>query len=393
MKHILYMVWQYLAQHRGKTVTLVCSIALIIYLPVGLKVIVDQSADSLTERAEATPLIIGAKGSPLELALNTLYFESKTPETILYSEVARVSSYALATPIPIHAQFRAAQQPIIGTSLDYFDFRGLRIAQGRQMAVLGECVLGAIAAERLGSGPGAHVISSPDSVFDLAGVYPLKMKVVGVLAPTESPDDEAVFVDLKTAWVIAGLAHGHQDLSQPEAAAQVLKQEGGVVVANAAVVQYNEITPGNIDSFHFHGDTGAFPITALIAVPRDAKASALLRGKYLGAGERMQIIHPLDVIDALLETVVSVRSYVVTAVVLVGFSTLLTTVLVFLLSLRLRHREIVTMHKIGGCRQRIAVILAAEIVVTVLIGVCIAAVLTALTAQYGAAVVQSIVMD
>ena len=393
MNHILYMAWQYLARHRGKTVILVCSIALIVYLPVGLKVIVDQSAESLTERAEATPLIIGAKGSPLELALNTLYFESETPETILYSECARVSSYGLATPIPLHAQFRAGQQPIIGTSLDYFDFRGLRIAQGRQMAVLGECVLGASAAERLGSGPGAHVISSPDSVFDIAGVYPLKMKVTGVLAPTESPDDEAVFVDLKTAWVIAGLAHGHQDLSQPEAAAQVLKQEGGVVVANAAVVQYNEITPGNIDSFHFHGDTGAFPITALIAVPRDAKASALLQGKYLGAGERMQIIRPLDVIDALLETVVSVRSYVVTAVVLVGFSTLLTTVLVFLLSLRLRHREIVTMHKIGGCRKRIAVILAAEIVVTVLSGVCIAGILTALTAQYGAAVIQSIVMD
>ena len=221
----------------------------------------------------------------------------------------------------------------------------------------------------------------------------MKMTVVGVFEPSYGADDAAIFVDLKTAWVIAGLAHGHQDLSQPEAAAQVLKQEGGVVVANAAVVQYNEITPGNIDSFHFHGDTGAFPVTALIAVPRDAKASALLQGKYLGAGERMQIIRPLDVIDALLETVVSVRSYVVTAVVLVGFSTLLTTVLVFLLSLRLRHREIVTMHKIGGCRKRIAVILAAEIVVTVLSGVCIAGILTALTAQYGAAVIQSIVMD
>ena len=57
-------------------------------------------------------------------------------------------------------------------------------------------------------GVGGHVVSSPESVFDLAGVYPLKMAVVGVLAPTHTPDDDAVFVDVKTAWVIAGLAHG-----------------------------------------------------------------------------------------------------------------------------------------------------------------------------------------
>ncbi len=244
----------------------------------------------------------------------------------------------------------------------------------------------------VGVSPGGSVISSPDSVFDIAGAYPLKMAVVGVLARTDSPDDEAVFVDVKTAWVIAGLAHGHQDLSKPEAASQVLRKEDGVVVGNAAVVQYNEITSDNVDSFHFHGDTSAFPVTAVIAVPRDAKTSALLQGKYLGVDERVQIIRPLDVIDELLETVISVRSYVVTAVIIVGVSTLITTVLVFLLSLRLRRREILTMHRIGGSRKRIVGILVAEIVATVFIGLCLAGVLTALTARFGAAVIQSIVM-
>jgi putative ABC transport system permease protein len=212
------------------------------------------------------------------------------------------------------------------------------------------------------------------------------------LERSDSPDDEAVFVDVKTAWVIAGLAHGHQDLSRPEASSQVLKQEGGVIVGNAAVVQYNEITPDNIDSFHFHGDQSAFPITAVIAVPQDAKASALLQGKYLGAEERAQIIRPLDIIDELLETVISVHSYVVMAVIVVGFSTLLITVLVFTLSLRLRQREILTMHRIGGCRRRIFNILAAEVVVTALVGVSLAGVLTALTAKYGDALILSIVM-
>ncbi|UCG79726.1 MAG: hypothetical protein JSV60_07005, partial [Desulfobacterales bacterium] len=278
------------------------------------------------------------------------------------------------------------------TTLDYFEFRGLRIKEGRSMAVLGECVLGAVAAERLGAWPGGSVISSPDSVFDIAGTYPLKMSVVGVFERTDSPDDEAVFVDVKTAWVIAGLAHGHQDLSKPEAASRVLKKEGNVFVGNASVVQYNEITPNNIDSFHFHGDISAFPITAVIAVPPDRKASTLLQGKYLGAEEMVQIVRPLNIIDELLETVISVRSYVVMAVIIVGFSTLLTTVLVFMLSLRLRQREILTMHRIGGSRRRIFSILAAEIVVTAFTGLCLAGILTAITAKYGAVVIQSIVM-
>ena len=77
----------------------------------------------------------------------------------------------------------------------------------------------------------------------------------------------AVFVDLKTAWIIEGLGHGHPDLAAPEAAAGVLSREENRITANASVLQYNEITEDNIDSFHFHGDPSGFPITALIAVP------------------------------------------------------------------------------------------------------------------------------
>ncbi len=393
MNHLLYMAWRYLAHNRMKSIVLVCSIALIVYLPVGLKVIVEQSSDSLTIRAESTPLIIGSKGSPLELALNTLYFESDVPESVAFTEVTRLTGYGNVTAIPIDARFRVGAHPIIGTSLDYFDFRGLRVADGRKMAMLGECVLGSLAAQRLGAALGGSVISSPDSVFDIAGAYPLKMTVVGVLARTESPDDGAVFVDFKTSWVIAGLAHGHQDLSRPEASDQVLEKKDGVVVGNAAVVQYNEITPDNADSFHFHGDTSDFPLTAIIAVPRDNKASALLQGKYLGADERVQIVRPSDIIGELLETVISIQTYVVAAVVVVGLSTLLTTVLVFMLSLQLRRREILTMHRIGGSRRQIIGILATEVVVTVLVGVCLAGLLTALTARFGAEIIQSIVMS
>ena len=122
----------------------------------------------------------------------------------------------LAMPVPVYARFQARGFPIIGTTLDYFDFRALEIAAGRALALLGECVLGATVAERLDLEPGDGLVSSPETLFDLAGIYPLKMKVVGTLKRSHSADDLAVFVDLKTAWVIEGLGHGHQDLSKPE---------------------------------------------------------------------------------------------------------------------------------------------------------------------------------
>ena len=52
------------------------------------------------------------------------------------------------------------------------------------------------------------------------------------------------------------------------------------MTANASVVQYNEITAENIDSFHFHGDRSDYPVTAVIAIPPDRKSSSLLQGRY-----------------------------------------------------------------------------------------------------------------
>ena len=389
----MFIAWRYLAYNWIKTVILLFSITLIIYLPIGLKVVVEESSVSLTARAEATPLIIGAKGSPLELVLNTLYFESSVPEAVTYRESLRVNEYGLATAVPIYARFRVGKHAIVGTTLDYFDYRGLQIVAGRQMVMLGECVVGATAAARLKVGAGDAVVSSPESVFDIAGVYPLKMRVVGVCAPTGTPDDEAVFVDIKTAWIIQGLAHGHQDLAKPEAAAGVLKREGNTVVANASVVQYNEITSKNADSFHFHGDPDGFPVSAVIAFPHDAKSATLLQGKYLGDDERVQIVTPATVMDELLATILTVQRYVVAAVVVVGFSTLSTAVLVFLLSLRLRRREITTLHKIGGSKGRVVCILASEIVIVIAVGMLLAGGLTLLTARYGSLIIRSLVLN
>ena len=389
MSDVLYLAWRYLAYHKIKTMILVASITLIVFLPVGLNVIVGQSSAELTARAEATPLLVGAKGSPLELVLNSLYFDSDPPELTTYAEALRVVEFELATPIPLYVRFRSRDIPIVGTTLEYFDFRRLHFAAGRPIAVLGECVIGSRVAEDLGVGVGGEVISSPESVFDLAGVYPLKMAVVGVLAPAYSADDEAIFVDIKTTWVIEGLVHGHQDLAAPEAAAGVLKREGDTIVGNASVVQYNEITPDNVDSFHFHGDMSDYPVSAIVAVPKDQKAGTILMGRYEGGEEPSQIVQPTSVMNDLLDTILTIQGFVIAAILLVAAATIATAALVFLLSLRLRRREIETMTKIGGSRLSIGTILVSEVVAVLVLGVGLAGALTLVTSQFGAGIIRA----
>ncbi len=391
MTQTLYLAWRYLAFHRVKTIILVGSITLIVFLPVGLRVLVNQSSQQLTARAVATPLVVGAKGSPLELVLNTLYFGADHPEPVAYREALRIDASDLARAIPMDVRFHARDYPIVGTTLDYFGFRGLTIADGRPFAMLGECVVGSSVAEALELRPGDHVISSPESLFDLAGVYPLKMSVVGVLAFSDSADDDAIFVDVKTTWIIEGRVHGHQDLTSPDAASAVLSREGNRVTANASVVQFNEIRPDNVDTFHFHGSTDDYPVTAVIAAPFDSKSSALLRGRYQGADERVQIVPPATVMDDLLATILTVEMFVIAGAVIVGLATLALAALVFLLSLRLRRREMETLFKIGGSRPAIGAIMISEVAVVLLTGALLAMLLTWLTSQLGSAAIRALV--
>lgn len=57
--------------------------------------------------------------------------------------------------------------------------------------------------------------------------------MVGVFKKSHTSDDLAVFVDLKTAWVIQGLGHGHQDITKLKDQTLVLKQTESNVTATA----------------------------------------------------------------------------------------------------------------------------------------------------------------
>jgi ABC-type antimicrobial peptide transport system permease subunit len=102
----------------------------------------------------------------------------------------------------------------------------------------------------------------------------------------------------------------------------------------------------------------------------------LLRGRYQGSQEAHQILKPSAVMEELLDTVLTARSLVIAAMLLVGLAALATTILVFALSRRMRRSEIETFIKIGGPRTSVSAVLWLEVLIVLLMAAALATLLT-----------------
>lgn len=353
MRNAAALALAYLRFHWIASVALILSIALIAAVPIATRIILTAGEASLLDRAGTTPLLLGARDSALDLTLGALYFDGPAPRSLTNGDAEAVWDSGLGIAIPLHLGLSARGQPVVGTRVDYFDFRGLALATGRPLAQIGDAVIGAGVARSLGLTAGDTLITDAQTLFDLAGVYPLQLTVSGVLARAHSADDDAVFVDLNTAWIIAGIGHGHDD--------PVATGDGQAVIASPAIAQFNRITPQNIDSFHLHADPAVLPIHAVIVVPTDDRASAIVQGRYLEQANPLQIVTPLTVIRGLLDTLLRIGRLIDLIVIIVSAATLIAVGLSLSLATRLRAAEMATFHRLGAHRRLIAMTICAQI--------------------------------
>ncbi|MCA9050411.1 MAG: hypothetical protein KDA89_16860, partial [Planctomycetaceae bacterium] len=284
-RNAFYLAIRSLIWYRGRALTIVLCLGLTLWLPITVRLLLNQFQKEIIARADGTPLVIGARGSRIDLALHALYFSTVSPELTTMAEAEYVQDAGFAVAMPLHVRYRtqAVEQtpgvPIVGTSVEYFEFRGLSVERGHGLAMLGDCLLGANAARRMKLNPGDRILSAPRNAFNLAGDYPLKMNIVGVLKPSRSPDDDVVFTDLRTTWIIDGIGHGHQQLSEETDDSLLLQRTDDSVTASAAVLPYTEITAENLHTFHFHGRERDYPISAVIAKPNNRRDQTLLLGR------------------------------------------------------------------------------------------------------------------
>ncbi len=339
-------------------------------IPLLVRVLIRDFQKSLVARAAATPVVIGSKGNRFDLTLALLYFRRVEPGALSYADFLQLSTNGGGTYLPLHVRFTARKMPLVATSIDYFERRGLTPATGTLPLTLGDAVLGARVARVLGLAAGASLFSDQREVFDISKPPALKLHVVGVLAPSGGPDDDAVFTDIKTAWILEGLSHAHVDAGQAPARL-VLARDPGRVVLSEELIDYNEVTTENVASFHLHADDAHLPLSGILLLPDSVKSGTLVMSR-LNAGKSLQAAVPLAVVEDLLAYVFRLRALIDGISLVLGLLTGLLIGLVTVLAIRVRSRELETLRRIGVARSTITAMFGWEIALLLLAGALLA---------------------
>jgi len=371
LRHATRLAIWYLRSAPGRTLVLVLCTAVALFLPAFTALAAERIEASLLSRARASPVLIGHQGNEFDLTMNGLYFRGKVRDPIPFGTAAAVEAQGYGTAVPIYVAHTAGGVAVVGTTLDYLDHRGLSVADGRRPAVLGEVVAGSRAARDFNLQAGDTVRSDLTNLYNIAGAYPILLKVTGVLAPSGTPDDSAFFADVKTTWVLDGTLHGHDTVTRALALNPDV-EAGENIEATAAIFMFQEITEANRGSFHLHGDTAELPVSSVLVFPPDARAHDQLLGDY-ALHESLQAVRPVEVVRTILGIVLRVREGLSLYFAAIATSTTAFFVLVLTLSLRLRQSELQLMRRIGSSRPMVALMVGVEVLLVVTAAVAVAA--------------------
>ncbi len=362
MTDALFLSWRALRAAPGRMLVLVFGVAVALAWPLLTAGVGWLAEDALLARARATPIVVGRKGDTHDLVLGAVYFRGDVAEPLSEAELPVLKAVSGSRPVPLHLGHSAGGIPVVGTTLAYLDHRGLAVASGRVPAVLGEVVMGSSLAAA-GFGVGDHIRSDVRDPYDLAGAFPLLLKVVGVLAPTGGPDDEVFLADLKTSWVLDGLMHGHEGIG----AADALRVDDELVVAAPSLFLFAEISDDNLGSFHLHGGPEDRPISAVLLFPEHARAHDQVLGA-VAVDPRLQAVRPETVVRGILAIVLRVQAWLAAGVALVIASTVAFVASIAVLSWRLREDELRLMRRLGASPARIRAVLGFELLLVGTLG-------------------------
>lgn len=377
MSGLLYLAIRHARAHAWRTFLVVMCIALALWVPWTASALATRYDRDLRARAEATPLVIGATGNRYDLTLSALYFRPTELETLTYRQFESLAGEGKGLCIPMHQRFTAREHPIVATSVEYAEFRGLVPREGRDALRIGEVALGANVAHALGLGVGDALYSDPTELYDIARPPALKMRIAGLYASTGTPDDDAVFCEIRTAWVLEGISHGHAPPEEIDPKL-ILGQNAETVSVSGALIEYAEVTPENEASFHYHGDTSLLPITAVIAVPSSTKDGTLLKSS-VNARRKALAVTPTAVVDDLLSVVLRIKAFFDVVGVFLILTTTALVSLVFLLATRLRAGEMRTLDRMGAPHSAALTLVALEVAGVLAVSTLVAYGLTTLT--------------
>lgn len=207
------IVLRSLAQRRLSTALTAASIALGVAVTVAVLALKAQAREGFRQSAVAHDLIVGAKGSRLQLVLNTVFHLDRSPGNIpkaLAEKLAADRRVKSAVPVSLGDVHQGHR--VVATTNAFFD--GLPLAGGALFKGEFQAVLGS----RVDVPLGAKIQVKHGSEF--GETHTEEWTVVGKLAPTATAVDRAIYIDFESFYHISG--HGDQD----KVSAVLLKTRG-----------------------------------------------------------------------------------------------------------------------------------------------------------------------
>ncbi|MCI4591084.1 ABC transporter permease [Sphingobium sp. BYY-5] len=218
---MLGLAFAYMQDRRSVTGLNILLLALAVATLAILLLASTQLAERLERNAQGIDLVVGAKGSPLQLILSSIYQMDQPTGNIPLASIdllRRDPAVAQVVPLALGDNFRGYR--IVGTEPSYAGLYGAELGSGRMFEKQGEAVMGATVAARLGAGLGQKFIGS-HGLGDGEGAgehHAHPFTTIGILKPTGTVIDRLILTSVETVWDVHGIAQDDQDHDRGEEA-------------------------------------------------------------------------------------------------------------------------------------------------------------------------------
>ena len=160
-----------------------------------------QVEDRLTRDSRGIDMVVGAKGSPLQLILSSIYQIDMPTGNISLADALKLKSHPMIktiVPLALGDAFRGFR--IVGTEHSYLKLYDAKLAQGELWTKPLDAALGAAVAKKTGlklgdTFTGSHGLGAGGGEHEAA-----PFKVVGILTETGSVADRLVLTGIDSVW-------------------------------------------------------------------------------------------------------------------------------------------------------------------------------------------------
>jgi putative ABC transport system permease protein len=221
MSGTFMIVLRSLRQHALSTAVTVLSTALACGLVMAVFSVKTQTHDAFTGGPIGFDAVLGARGSQLQLVLNTIFHLETSPGNIpwsMFQEISKRPQVSLAIPYAVGDNYRGYR--IVGTTQDLFT--KFEYQEGKKFKIRPpgrafepqlidgvlvptmEAVIGNYVSQKTGLTVGSHFNPYHGITFDESKKHDADYVVVGVMEPTNSPSDRVIWIPIEGVWMMPG---------------------------------------------------------------------------------------------------------------------------------------------------------------------------------------------